>query len=82
MIQAIQTQTLNSMFCPSTFCAWIRSVVGPVIQANGKLSFEDDLRSGGLEACLTVFHGECAQCRLQTNKNNPKFYAGEMITLA
>ena len=24
------------------------SVVGPVIQANGRLSFEDDLRSGGL----------------------------------
>ena len=24
------------------------SVAGPVIQANGRLSFEDDLRSGGL----------------------------------
>jgi hypothetical protein len=31
------------------------SVAGPVIQANGRLSFEDDLRSGGL---LTVFHSE------------------------
>ena len=24
------------------------SVAGPVIQANGRLNFEDDLRSGGL----------------------------------
>ena len=24
------------------------SVAGPVIQANGRLTFEDDLRSGGL----------------------------------
>ena len=26
----------------------LRSVAGPVIQANGRLTFEDDLRSGGL----------------------------------
>ena len=28
------------------------SVAGPVIQANGRLSFEDDLRSGGLLYCV------------------------------
>ena len=26
----------------------LKSVTGPVIQANGRLTFEDDLRSGGL----------------------------------
>ena len=26
----------------------LESVAGPVIQANGRLTFEDDLRSGGL----------------------------------
>ena len=34
---------------------WMRllgSVAGPVIQANGRLSFEDDLRSGGLFYCF------------------------------
>ena len=34
------------------------SVAGPVIQANGRLSFEDDLRSGGL--LYHVFHSEPA----------------------
>ena len=29
------------------------SVAGPVIQANGRLSFEDDLRSGGLLYCVS-----------------------------
>ena len=29
------------------------SVAGPVIQANGRLKFEDDLRSGGL-LCFTT----------------------------
>ena len=29
------------------------SVTGPVIQANGRLTFEDDLRSGGL-LCFTT----------------------------
>ena len=29
------------------------SVAGPVIQANGRLSFEDDLRSGGLPYCVS-----------------------------
>ena len=28
--------------------AELGSVAGPVIQANGRLTFEDDLRSGGL----------------------------------
>ena len=28
------------------------SVAGPVIQANGRLSFEDDLRSGGMLYCV------------------------------
>ena len=28
------------------------SVVGPVIQVNGRLSFEDNLRSGGLLYCI------------------------------
>ena len=29
------------------------SVAGPVIQANGRLSFEDDLRSEGLLYCVS-----------------------------
>ena len=29
------------------------SVAGPVIQANGRLIFEDDLRSGGLLYCVS-----------------------------
>ena len=29
------------------------SVAGPVIQANGRLSFEDGLRSGGLLYCVS-----------------------------
>jgi hypothetical protein len=31
-----------------TFYLKLGSVVGPVIQANGRLKFEDDLRLGGL----------------------------------
>ena len=31
------------------------SVVSPVIQANVRLSFEDDLRSGGLLNCVSQF---------------------------
>ena len=30
-----------------TFASWVR-LRGPVIQANGRLTYEDDLRSGGL----------------------------------
>ena len=30
------------------------SVVGPVIQANGRLTFEDDLRSGGLLYSISI----------------------------
>jgi hypothetical protein len=29
------------------------SVAGPVIKANGRLSFEDDLRSGSLIYCVS-----------------------------
>ena len=29
------------------------SVTSPVIQANGRLTFEDDLRSGGLLYCVS-----------------------------
>jgi hypothetical protein len=29
------------------------SVAGPLIQANGRLSFKDDLRSGGLLYCVS-----------------------------
>ena len=34
-------------------CFELGSVAGPVIQANGRLSFEDDLRSGGLLYCVS-----------------------------
>ena len=30
------------------------SVAGPVIQANGRLTFEDDLRSGGLLCFISM----------------------------
>ena len=30
------------------------SVAGPVIQANGRLTFEDDLRSGGLLSLVSM----------------------------
>ena len=30
------------------------SVAGPVIQANGRLTFEDDLRSGGLLCFISI----------------------------
>ena len=35
------------------FYSMLGSVAGPVIQANGRLSFEDDLRSGGLLYCVS-----------------------------
>ena len=41
----------------------LRSVAGPVNQANGRLSFEDDLKSGGLLYCVsqrTSIHTELA----------------------
>ena len=31
----------------------ILAVAGPVIQANGRLSFEDDLRCGGMLYCVS-----------------------------
>ena len=30
------------------------SVAGPIIQANGRLTFEDDLRSGGLLCFISI----------------------------
>ena len=36
-----------------TQCYELGSVAGPVIQANGRLTFEDDLRSGGLQYFTT-----------------------------
>ena len=36
-----------------TFCK-LGSVVGPVIQENGRLTFEDDLRSGGLLCFISI----------------------------
>ena len=32
----------------------LRSVAGPVIQANGRLTFEDELRSGGLLCFISM----------------------------
>ena len=34
-------------------CIKLGSVAGPVIQANGRLSFEDDVRSGSLLYCVS-----------------------------
>ena len=34
--------------------AELGSVAGPVIQANGRLTFEDDLRFGGLLCCVSL----------------------------
>jgi hypothetical protein len=36
-------------------CDQLGSVAGPVIQVNGRLSFKDDLRSGGLLYCVSPF---------------------------
>ena len=37
------------------------SVAGPVIQANGRLTFEDDLRSGGLLYFTTQWTSVCTE---------------------
>ena len=37
----------------ATYIAKLGSVVGPVIQENGSLSFEDDLKSGDLLYCVS-----------------------------
>ena len=34
-------------------CSWVR-LRGPVIKANGRLTFEDDLRSGGLLCFISM----------------------------
>jgi hypothetical protein len=43
-------KVVNQKLCKTVFIldAHLGSVAGPVIQANGRLTFEDDLRSGGL----------------------------------
>ena len=37
------------------------SVAGPVIQANGRLTFEDDLRSGGLLCFISINASVCTE---------------------
>ena len=37
-----------------THCVKLGSVAGPVIQANGRLTFEDDLRLGGLLCFISM----------------------------
>ena len=39
---------VHFFFKSNNFNFHLGSVAGPVIQANGRLTFEDDLRSGGL----------------------------------
>ena len=39
---------------PITISKKLGSVAGPVIQANGRLTFEDDLRSGGLLCFISM----------------------------
>ena len=49
-------QLYNSEALPLTYGKYVvklGSVAGPVIQANGRLSFEDGLRSGGLLYCVS-----------------------------
>ena len=43
------------MFCFSnkTFRSWVR-LRGPIIQANGRLTFEDYLRAGGLLCFISM----------------------------
>ena len=43
----LQTGQSISYKCVNQFLLKLGSVAGPVIQANGRLAFEDDLRSGG-----------------------------------
>ena len=40
--------TGRGSFVPNLLLTKLGPVAGPVIQANGRLTFEDDLRSGGL----------------------------------
>ena len=50
---AIDYQSLRRICFQSSLDLKLGSVAGPVIQANGRLSFEDDLRSGGLLYCVS-----------------------------
>ena len=48
---------LSELFIKQTiefiYVSWVR-LRGPVIQANGRLTFEDDLRSGGLLCFISM----------------------------
>ena len=46
--------TDSTLVCPVKMeYSWVR-LCGPVIQANGRLTFEDDLRSGGLLCFISM----------------------------
>ena len=45
--------TFNQLRHHFTCLSWVR-LRGPVIQANGRLTFEDDLRSGGLLCFISM----------------------------
>ena len=49
--KAVFEQDLSKKYREAYAKLW--SVVGPVIQANGRLSFEDDLRSVGQLYCVS-----------------------------
>ena len=65
------TEVRSPSFPSSGFtrAAKLGSVAGPVIQANGRLTFEDDLRSGG----LLYFTTQLTSVRTEL--------AGSMVTL-
>ena len=49
---------LNDM--DNSTVSWVR-LRGPVIQANGRLTFEDDLRSGGLLCFISMNASVCTE---------------------
>ena len=62
-MQGISVQNVKYKFIIKAGLSYIRNWVhlrGPVIQANGKLTFEDDLRSGGQEVCYISLHSKPA----------------------
>ena len=54
---------------PVTILVKLGSVAGPVIQANGRLSFEDNLRSGGLLYCVSHRGQSYQKCHKYSNSN-------------
>ena len=48
MSENLGVQRNKRLFEGIGFASKLESIAGPVIQANGRLTFEDDLRSGGL----------------------------------